>query len=156
MKTIAVLILFACLTSTGYSETPWYAKRYKDSFDLANDIFRQMSLLKNNPAGKAEFAPLLARTEVLLTDPEGVEVTVRDVAFTILQGAKLVDLPEGPASAKFIYCCGTKSNAIYRYYVPLITEGGFQKTIEALQASMATSAEPEKGKSPGREATALP
>ena len=144
MTACAAALLLCLVAATGYSEAPWHARRHEDSHALAQTIFKQTSLLTSHQLDKSEFASMLTRTDVLFTDPEGIEVTVRDVAFTILLAAKEIGLPEGVAPSKCIYYCfTTMDNVVHRAHIPSITDDGFRKTIASLQPAPPPPAEPQ-------------
>ena len=126
-----VSILFGC--STGYSATPWHIHKYTNGHDVARVIYDQATLLSEEHLETSTLIPLLSCTNVIFTEDDGTGITVRDVAFTILQASDVIGLPEGPTRSKFISCYKSGEEVFYRAHIPVISEEGFRKTIETIQ-----------------------
>lgn len=140
MKKTLVAITLCCLPLLSFAQELWEPVPFKDEHKIAKVIFKQTKLLGKEQLAPTDFVPLLSNTTVVFTDEEEIEVTVRDIAYTILEAAKAIPAAETPPPSKYIYyCASTKDQEVLRWHIPLITEEEFQKSIESLNK---TSPEP--------------
>ena len=119
----------------GCATPPWYVQQYADGHKLARVVYEEATALETGHSRVESLLPLLVNTNAVFREVDGSTVTIRDVAFTILQAAGEVELPDtdNPTRSKFIYCCTENGELLYRAHIPVLSEDGFQKTIETIQ-----------------------
>lgn len=133
MRSVAIGV--GALIVAGCVSVPWYARSYRDGHVLARIVYDEGSALTAGRTTAADYVPLLTNTTVLFRDADSTAITVRDLAFAILYAAWEVELPEGSAPSKLISCYTKDGKLLYRAHVPLISDQGFQKTIEAIRSA---------------------
>ena len=102
---------------------------------VAAAICSGSSCLERGQVKLAELLPLLHDQRVIFVDDDGTAVTVRDMAFTMLEDAAIVKLPFKQISNKLICGCEIKGEW-NRVHVLTLTDENFGVVITAIQQSL--------------------
>jgi hypothetical protein len=125
---LAMLGLFA-----GCISTPWQSRIYSDHESIGRVLYEQIARLEKGTLRPIDLVPALQDTRVLFVDDYGISITVRDVAFGILDEAGIEGFPNGSAP---VFICGCKAgNEWYRFHIPHLTDQEFDQTIYTIQQS---------------------
>ena len=131
MKYLAILLMHGLLA--GCASTPWQARIYPDHESIGCVLFEQITRLETGKLRPVDLVPALQDNRVLFVDEYGIRVTVRDIAFGILDEAGIEGIPHGSAP---VFICGCKvGNEWYRYHVPHLTDDEFDQAIKTIQQS---------------------
>lgn len=129
-----VCILLVSLIGSASTGSSWWSKQYTDGHELACIIYDEALKLSNDTSKKDEFVHLLSNKEIIFTETNGSTVTVRDVAFTVLDEAGLAEQPVKSAKVKFIYSC-TINDSLYRSHIAVLNDDDFARIIKSIQKS---------------------
>ena len=122
----------------GCASTPWQARIYTDHESIGCVLFEQITRLETGKLRPIDLVPALQDNKVLFVDEYGIRVTVRDIAFGILDEAGIEGIPRGSAP---VFICGCKvGNEWYRYHIPLLTDEEFDQTRNKIQQGVAVYA----------------
>lgn len=124
------------------------ARRYKvglaDSEALAAFIWSGESRLRKGQVKPPDLVPLLRDSKVIFVDDDGTSVTVRDVAYTMLDEADIVKPPAKGHRCKVI--CGCKVDGEWaRTRIQQLSDDDFEAAIKAIQQPPAGSKKLGKG-----------
>ena len=122
---LTLLLLAGCAT------VPWQSRTFSDHESIGRVLFDQIEKLEAGKLKPIDLVPSLQDKRVLFVDDDGQRITVRDIAFGILDEAGIKGLPPG---ATPVVICGCKVDGEwYRFHVPRLTDEGFDKAIETIQ-----------------------
>ena len=122
------MLLFLALA--GCSSTPWQAQTFSDPEALGHVLFAETARLDSGKLRPSDLLPALNDKRVLFVD-DRQSITVRDIAFGILDEAGVIGLPQGRTP---VFICGCQVDGEwYRYHVPLLSDEGFNQATMRIQ-----------------------
>ena len=139
-----VFAILAALLLAGCGTRPWQERAYASHQLVARALFDEAAKLAAGNLKPAELIPSLRDKRELFRDDDGATITVRDLAFAMLERAHMARMPVASTRTKLICGCEVDGEW-YRYHVPELTDQNFETVIEAIQAAHASG-----GKSRGR------
>ena len=99
--TIALLLLSGC------ASVPWQSRTFTDHQSVGRVLYDETAKLEVGMLKPIDLVPALQDKRVIFTDDDGQKITVRDIAFGILDEAGIKDLPIGWAP---VFICGCEVN----------------------------------------------
>ncbi len=125
-----------CAVLTAFSpkervcDGPWQMRTYWEHTAVAQVVYDQSQELAQGGLSKGDVVPLLRDERTLFVDDGGVAVTVRDLAYTMLEEAGMAELPVSSTRSKLI--CGCEADGEwYRFHIPELTDRDFEVVIAA-------------------------
>lgn len=129
-RELAILIL--SLLVTGCASTAWHAQTFSDGQAVARVLYSETMRLVQGKATPQELIPSLKDKTPIFVGDNGKEITVRDLAFTMLEEADMAKLPVQSTTSKLICCCKIKGER-FRFHVPELTDENFETILETIQ-----------------------
>jgi hypothetical protein len=132
VRKLVLVAVVAFLLSAGFSAAPWQKQTYRANTAVARVIRDQSRQLSTGKLSAAKMVPLLRDKTVLFVEEDGTQVTVRDLAVTMLDEADKIGRPVTSKRTKLI--CGCKVGGHWvRYYVPTLTDKDFKAIIRTVR-----------------------
>jgi hypothetical protein len=99
---------------------------------VARVLFDEVAKLTAGRLKPTALIPSLRDKRVLLLEDGGGAITVRDLAFAMLEEANVAKLPIGSTRVKLICGCDVHGEW-YRFHIPELTDQDFEVMISIIQ-----------------------
>jgi hypothetical protein len=136
-----IAILFLSSLVAGCASTAWHAQTYSDSNAVARVLHSETMRLVQGKVTPDELIPRLNDKTPIFVEDNGKQITVRDLAFTMLEEADMAKFPVKSTTSKLICCCKIKGE-LFRFHVAELTDENFETVMETIQHHPAPYPEP--------------
>ena len=136
-----ILAFLAVLLLAGCGNQPWQERTYTNHEAVARTLYDETARLVAGKLKPSALVPALRDRREIFRDDDGAAITVRDLAFAILDEAGKARMPVAFTRTKLICGCEVKGEW-YRFHVPALSDRDFEAVIAAIQTARAGEGKP--------------
>ena len=128
-----LLLVVVCPGCPRSPESDWWQREYPNSDALAKMIYDEVNRIGDKGIAGFPVATLSDDSE-LFVDEDGLVITVRHVAVTILEEANTITLPSRPDRGFLLVCRhDIDDRNWHKFHIPALTEAEFRDIEAKLQ-----------------------
>jgi hypothetical protein len=134
LKTMSMklYLLVYCILFVGSADAEWQSQTYTNNQSVARVLFDGWTKLRTAQMKPGALIPTLQDTRVLFVDDDRTRITVRDVAYAMLDEAGLTKQRIKASRTKLICGCEVKGEW-FRFHIPELTDQDFDKVKKTIQ-----------------------